>query len=267
MKIHHLRSATFIIESGADSILIDPMLSNQGQLPPFAYFRHKSVRNPTVALPGNASRLLGKVTHCLITHSQTFGIRALQHTDHLDKPGETFLRNNNIPVTCRKQDAAYLENYGINVVKALSYWQPERFLDGEITAIPARHGYGWIHRFMANGAGFYLQLPEEPSIYISGDTVYTRDVERVLSQFRPDIAVMAAGSASMDIGKPILMTMEDMVAFVKTAPNKVVANHLEALNHCPVTRSHLRQTLDDHGLLPKTFIPDDGDSITIETES
>ena len=64
---------------------------------------------------------------------------------------------------------------------------------------------------MANGAGFFIQLPDEPSLYISGDTVYTQDVERVLTEFQPDIAVMAAGSASLDVGGPILMSLEEFL--------------------------------------------------------
>jgi L-ascorbate metabolism protein UlaG (beta-lactamase superfamily) len=264
MKIHHLRNATFVIESGANHIVIDPMLSDKGKLPPFAWFRHKPERNPIVSLPDNASQLLDKVTHCLITHSQAFGIKALQHTDHLDTAGESFLKNKNIPVVCREQDAPYLKKYGINVETTLSYWIPEQLLGGEITAIPAQHGHGWNHNLMANGAGFHLQLSGEPSIYISGDTVYTKEVERALTELKPDIAVVAAGSASLDVGGPILMPLEEIVTFARTAPNKVIANHLEALNHCPTTRSQLKHTLKNNGLLSKTFVPNDGETLTIE---
>ena len=264
MKIHHLRNATFVIESGSNHILIDPMLSGKGELPPFAHFRHKPERNPTVSLPDNASQILDKVTHCLITHSQKLGIELLTHTDHLDNPGKSFLQKNNIPVVCRQQDAAYMKKNGISVEAKLNYWQAEQLLGGQITAVPALHGHSWIHNFMANGAGFYLKLPDEPSIYISGDTVYTDDVDRALNEFKPDIAVVAAGSASLDVSKPILMTIEEIMTFIRTAPNKVIANHLEALNHCPVTRSQLKQILEHNGLLSKTFIPTDGETLTIE---
>jgi len=33
MNIHHLRNATFVIESGDAFILVDPMLSGVGKLP------------------------------------------------------------------------------------------------------------------------------------------------------------------------------------------------------------------------------------------
>ena len=263
MKIHHLRNATFVIESGANYILIDPMLCEKGALPPFARFRHKAQNNPIVPLPDNASSILNEVTHCLITHSQKFGIKALQHTDHLDAAGEAFLREKNIPIVTREQDAPCLKKYGLNIASSLKYWQPAGLLGGEITAIPALHGHSWIHNLMANGAGFYLQLPDEPSIYISGDTVYTKEVERALTELKPDIAVMAAGTASLDISDPILMSLAEMMTFVQTAPKIVIANHLEALNHCPTTRLQLKQTLEENSLLAKIRIPNDGDTLTI----
>ncbi len=264
MKIHHLRNATFVIESGSNHILVDPMLSGKGELPTFTHFRHKPERNPIVSLPHNASQILDKVTLCLITHSQKMGIELLTHTDHLDSSGKSFLREKSIPVVCRQQDAAYMKKNGIRVEAKLNYWQVEPLLGGQITAVPSRHGHSWMHNFMANGAGFYLEVPDEPSIYISGDTVYTDDVDRALTEFKPDIAVVAAGSASLDVGGPILMPLEEIVTFVRVAPNKVIANHLEALNHCPTTRSQLKQTLENNSLLSKTFIPKDGETLTIE---
>ena len=135
MKIHHLRNATFVIESGLNNILVDPMLSGKGQLPTFTHFRHTPERNPIVALPENALQILDKVTLCLITHSQKFGIELLTHTDHLDNPGKSFLKKNNIPVVCRKQDAAYMGKNGIYVESKLNYWQTEKLLGGEIITI------------------------------------------------------------------------------------------------------------------------------------
>ena len=261
MKIHHLRNATFVIESGEHHVLIDPMLSKKGKLLPFAYFRHSPRRNPIVDMPDNAAEVLDKVTHCLITHSQKWGIKALQHTDHLDADGESFLRTKDIPVTTRRQDAACLQSRGLNVSQDLDYWQAAPFLGGEITAVPARHGRGWVHNLMANGAGYFLQLPEEPSLYVSGDTVYTEDVERVLSGLKPDIAVAACGSASLDVGGPILMPMSEILMFVKRSPGKVIANHLEALNHCPTTRMQLEKELDRSGLSAKVWIPRDGETL------
>ncbi len=265
MKIHHLRNATCVVEVNNHFLLIDPMLGPKGSLPPFSYVRFKALKNPLVDLPLNAESLLEKVTECLITHSQKLGIKALQHTDHLDDAGETFLRRKNTPITTLARDADVLRKYGLNIQAELEFWTPHPLIGGEITAVPARHGHDWIHHFMANGAGFFLRLPGEPSLYISGDTVFTSDVERVLSELKPDVALVAAGTATLDVGKPILMPMDELLKFVCAAPGVVVANHLDALNHCPTTRKQLKEALKNNGLLPKVHIPEDGDVIFFST--
>ena len=261
MKIHHLRSATCVIEVGENHLLIDPMLSGKGALPPFARFRHRPELNPTVALPANADEVLDGVTHCLITHCQAFGVGALRHTDHLDDPGLRFLRERETPVLCRTADARFLEKSGVSVVETFKAWKPALCLGGEVTAVPARHGHGWIHRVMANGVGFYIAVPGEPSVYIAGDTVFTPTVTRALSELKPDIAVVAAGSASLDVGGPILMPMAEILSFAAAAPGVVVANHLEALNHCPTTRAGLAEALEAKGLRHRVRIPDDGETL------
>ncbi|ELA8350214.1 MBL fold metallo-hydrolase [Vibrio alginolyticus] len=261
MKIHNLRSATFVIESGNHYILIDPMLGNKGSLPPFSIFRFKVSKNPTVELPTSAENILSKITHCLVTHSQTFGFKPLQHGDHLDAAGERFLIKNSIPVTTLMKDKNYLEKYDITIENGLEPWITTDFLGGKITAIPAQHGHGWIHKVMANGCGFFLQLPGEPSIYISGDTVLTADVKRALHDLQPDITVVAAGQAQMDVGQPLLMSTNEVIEFIKKSPGKVIANHMEALNHCPIDRATLKHSLETHGLLEKVYIPFDGEII------
>ncbi|MGL5391743.1 MAG: MBL fold metallo-hydrolase [Shewanella sp.] len=263
MKIHHLRSATLIIESQDKFILVDPMLGARGSIPPFSLVRFKARRNPTVDLPENAKALLDKVTHCLLTHSQTFGIKALQHSDHLDAAGEALLIARNISVTTPAKDKAYLEQLGLSNVEGIEFWQTRDYLGGKLTAIPAKHGHGWIHKIMANGCGFILALPNEPSLYISGDTVLTADVRRALAEFKPDITVVAAGEAQMDVGQPLLMSQAELMEFIALSPGKVIANHMEALNHCPTTRSSLAERLALAGLTDKVLIPKDGDSLTL----
>lgn len=258
MKIHHIRNATLAIEAGEHFILVDPMLGKPGTIPPFSVVRFKARKNPIVPFPESSLPLLEKVSHCLITH---------KHPDHIDKAAERFLSEKGIPVTCSKLDEKVFKKKGLNVVQTLDYWKPETFLSGEITGIPARHGYGFIAGPMGNVMGFYVELPNAPSVYISADTIYTPDVERALVELQPDIAVVACGTAQLDIGQPLLMTPDDIVTFVKKAPGKVIANHLEALNHCPTTRAQLRGQLEREGLLEKVAIPDDGESLNLAGSS
>ena len=261
MKIHQLRNATLVIEAAGRRILVDPMLGPAGSIPPFALFRFRARWNPLVALPPDTDNLLESIDACLVTHSQAHHIRLLQHMDHLDPAGEKFLRDRSVPVACPSKDSSYLQKYGLRVDWECTPWTETTFLDGTLTAVPAIHGYGWVHRLMANGAGFLLRLPDEPSLYISGDTVLTDDVRRVLTEERPDIAVVAAGKAQLDIGRPLLMDLNDLIEFIELAPGIVVANHMEALNHCPVSRASLRKELQARSLSEKVLIPADGESL------
>lgn len=239
LNIHHFRNATMVIETEKDVILVDPMLGLKGTMPTFTFFRFKAQKNPIVNLPEKCNEILKRVTHCIITH---------QHPDHIDKEGERFLKENNIPITCSVKDEKAFKKKGLNVVNAINYWEKNNFLGGTIEGIPAKHGYGFIAKPMGNVMGFYIELPNQKSIYISADTVYTDAVDKVLSEYKPSISIVASGTAQLDIFKPLLMTVSDILKFVKNSPEKVIANHLEAVNHCSTTRVELRNELEKKGL-------------------
>ncbi|TDP02394.1 MBL fold metallo-hydrolase [Flavobacterium sp. 245] len=249
MKLHHLRNATLVIETEQHVILVDPMLGKRKTIPPFTIFRYNPKRNPLVSLPKNSREILSKVTICLITHL---------HPDHIDKAGEVYLRRKSIPVVCSSKDEKELTKRGLKIVQTLNYWEPQPFLDGRIIGIPALHGYGFIAKLMGNVMGFYIELANEKSIYISSDTIFTDDVQKALIELKPDIATVACGTARLDIGQPLLMRMNDILKFTALAPGNVFANHLEALNHCPTKREDLKMALAENNLLSKTAIPADG---------
>jgi L-ascorbate metabolism protein UlaG (beta-lactamase superfamily) len=254
MKVHHLRNATLVIETNDKVILVDPMLGKKGTAgPTFTLFRFKPQRNPIVDLPSNAMNIIEKTTHCLITH---------RHPDHLDKEAQDFLRTKQIPIICSIKDEAALRKKQLNVSQSVEYWKTSDFLGGKIQGIPAVHGYGFVAKLMGNVMGFYIELPNEKSIYLSADTIYTEDVHKVLTQLKPEISVVASGTAQLDIFRPLLMRMDDILKFVQNAPNQVIANHLEAVNHCPTTRQQLKNEVSKIGLSDKVFIPNDGESIT-----
>ena len=254
LKIHHIRNATMILETDKDVILIDPMLGGIGIMPSFTLFRHKARKNPTVPLPNNSESILNRVTHCIITH---------QHPDHIDKAGTQFLTKNNIPVTCSIKDEKAFSKRGLNIVQTLKYWEKQEFLGGTIEGIPARHGYGFVAKPMGNVMGFYIELPNQKSIYLSSDTIYTNSVDSVLKNYKPDISVLACGAAQFDLFKQLIMTVDDILKFVKNAPGKVIANHMESINHCPLTRKQLREILIKHNLTTKVLIPKDGEVMEI----
>jgi L-ascorbate metabolism protein UlaG (beta-lactamase superfamily) len=245
-----------IIHYGVHKVLVDPCLGPKGSLPPYACIRSKPRLNPLVPLPANSESSLSQITHGLITHCR-YG-----HFDHLDKSGVLLLAQKQAPVYCNALDASYLARRHIKTIP-LKINQKNEFLEGSITPFPTAHGYGLIGKFMGSGAGYFIELPGEPSVYVSGDTVLNKPVHHVLTNYRPDISIMNAGTAALDLGRPILMPMNELLNFIRMAPGKVIAVHLDAFNHCQTTRETLREAVLKEGLSGKIIIPADGELVEI----
>lgn len=257
MRLHQLRNATIVIETGGHRILVDPMLARKHALPPLRVFGSRE-RNPRVELPAGSDTLLDSVTHALITHCRK------GHFDHLDSAARAWLRQRAIPIYCTPEDAAYLQSKGLAAVAlAEDNHLPHPFLGGTLRTVPCLHGRGLVGKFMMHGVGYFIEMPGEPSLYISGDTVLTDTVRDFVRTHRPDILVVPAGGARMDIGSEIIMGVDEVVALCKDAGDGiVVANHLEALSHCPETRQGLAEAARRAGLGARLRIPADGDTLT-----
>jgi L-ascorbate metabolism protein UlaG (beta-lactamase superfamily) len=254
LRITQLRNATVVVHVGEHHILVDPMLAPQGQLPTLKWLTGRRRRNPIVALPANSAELLEQITHCLITHCQK------GHFDHLDRAGARWLRERQIPVFCMSGDADFLRKRGLNV-RPLGDTPVCKFLDGGITPIKCVHGRGVIGKLMAHGYGYVIDLPGEPKLYLAGDTLLTDEVRRCLRQLQPDVSVLPAGGAAFDFGQEIIMGLDDILEAAAITKGVVVANHLEALDHCPVTRAELVTKAAALNLSSRIQIPQDGETM------
>jgi L-ascorbate metabolism protein UlaG (beta-lactamase superfamily) len=254
VKIQLIRNACMIIYYDSHRILIDPCLNPKGSLPPYTVFRTRPRLNPLVNLPFNAELVLDQITCGLITHCR-YG-----HFDHLDRSGISLLAKTKVPVYCSRHDESHLKRRRINAI-ALTNNQRNDFLTGSITPVPTVHGYGLIGALMGPGTGYFIKLPGDKTVYLSGDTVMTQTVSRVLHDLRPDISILNAGTAVLDVGRPILMPLNEQLDFIKAAPGKVIAVHLDAFNHCITTRDILREAVLKEGLSDKVIIPADGELI------
>ncbi len=256
MRIHQIRNATVVVEAAGQRILVDPMLGAPGTLPPYAVIRFRARMNPLTGLPENAAKTLEGVTAGIISHTH-FGMDC----DHLDRAGAKLLADTKVPVFCNRPDENNLRRRGLQAVP-LTLVSGRPFAGGTITAFDAAHGHCVMRKLMGPGAGYFLEFPGEPSLYISGDTILTDAVRRVLAEKKPDICIIPAGSAQLDFGKPILMPLPEILEFVRLAHGTVVANHLETLNHCPTTRRTLSAAVTAAGLQAKLRIPADGETLT-----
>jgi L-ascorbate metabolism protein UlaG (beta-lactamase superfamily) len=256
MKITQMRNATVIVEFGAHRILVDPMLAARHSLPPLRLFDGQRLRNPLVDLPDVTDAALQSVTHCLITHCQK------GHFDHLDRAGKRWLRERQIPVICTHHDAAYLAQRGLNAMPlAERHERPQPFLNGTIRTVRCQHGRGMVGLMMEHGVGYLIEIPEEPTLYLAGDTILTPQVRQFLVQHQPQVSVVPAGGARFDAGKEIIMGVDEVIQFTNISTGIVVANHLEALSHCPVTRNELGVAATRANVASRLRIPADGETL------
>ncbi len=257
MRITQLRNATIIVHTGRYNILVDPMLAAKDALPALRLLDGRRLRNPLVELPRSANAVLEGVTHCLITHCQK------GHFDHLDRAGKHWLRERQVPVICTPHDAGHLRQRGLNV-QPLTADPVQPFLGGTIRTVRCTHGRGLVGALMEHGVGYFLEMPGEPSLYLSGDTVLTDEVRQFVRRHQPQVCVVPAGGARFDLGGEIIMGVDEVLEFARIAQGTVVANHLEALSHCPVGRRELRDAAEQAGLAGPVLIPRDGEVMTFE---
>ncbi|MEM9657703.1 MAG: MBL fold metallo-hydrolase [Planctomycetota bacterium] len=254
MRYHQIRNATCVLEIGDARILVDPMLGDAGALPPYAVLRYRARRNPLTPLPDGWASTLENVDACLITHVH-FGLDC----DHLDKAGAAWLAERRVPVYCRTGDVRRLIRRGL-VARPVDE-TPTELMKGFVQTTPASHGRGIVGAAMGPGVGYLIRFPDAPAIYLTGDTVFTNAVRLVLKTYRPSICIVPAGGARLDVGGPILMSLDELATFAKEAPGWVVMNHLGALNHCPHTREEIIARLDENRKT-RVALPEDGESVS-----
>ena len=237
MRLTLVRSATVIMELGGRRILVDPMLDDAGARPPIEGTANP-VRNPTVPLPFPAEEIVRDLDAVVVTH---------RHRDHLDARAEELLPRD-VPVFCQPEDEDALRELGLDarpVADDLD-WEGLR-----IVRTPARHGSGAIAEALAPVSGFVVG-----DLYLAGDTVWYEGVEETIGRQRPRVAVVNAGGAEFLERGLIVMGVDDVREVVARVPI-VVAVHLEALNHCFLTRPELRREL------PSVLVPEDGETLEI----
>jgi len=118
-----------------------------------------------------------------------------------------------------------------------------------------------IGRLMEHGVGYFIEMPGEPSLYLSGDTILTPDVGDFVARHQPQISLVPAGGARFDLGHEIIMGAREVMVFAQMTRGIVIANHLEALSHCPVTRAELSVAAIQAGLDDRLRIPEDGETL------
>lgn len=254
MKIHFLRSATFVFEAGGARVMVDPMLGSAGVAAPVENTPNQR-RNPLVDLPVGDEELAALVESLdavLVTHT---------HRDHWDERAREIIPKDT-PILCQPEDEEKIKASGFAEVEPVD---PElKWRDLTVTRTGGRHGTGEIGRLMAPVSGFVVRADDSPVLYVAGDTIWCPEVEEALEAHRPDVIVANVAAARFLEGDPIIMTSEDVVRVCRAAPRaEVVAVHMEALNHCLLSRDELGQDLEREGLASRVKIPADGERLEV----
>ena len=60
------------------------------------------------------------------------------------------------------------------------------------------------------------------------------------------------------------MGLSEAIEMGELAKGQLVANHLESLDHCPVTRESIKSEIRVRGWKHRFFVPEDGESINFK---
>lgn len=249
MKLRLLRNATIQIELAGQCLLVDPMLAEPYTFPSLTW-GPSAGRNPTVPLPCGVDTLL-QPSAILVTHT---------HFDHFDRVAGEHL-SKDLPLFCQPSDQGQFHEYGFAHVIPVEH-TPLDWKGMQIIRTEGRHGRGLIGRKMGPVSGFIIQAGGEPRLYIAGDTIWCTEVQAALDTYQPDVIALNAGAAQFNLGAPIIMTAEDVVQACLAAPGaRVVAVHMQAVNHCRLTRRDLADHVARADVGHQVFIPQDGETV------
>jgi L-ascorbate metabolism protein UlaG (beta-lactamase superfamily) len=250
-EIELIRHATLRIIYGDAIVLVDPMLADAAAYPPVPDSPFPR-RNPIVPLHVATDDILDGLSFVLVTHT---------HRDHWDDAAVKTLPKTT-RVRCQPQDEEKIRKDGFARAEAIQDKATEAGI--EIFRTGGRHGTGEMAKKMGPVSGFVLKRAGLPTIYVAGDTLWCDEVRDAINRHRPDVIVLNSGAAQFNTGGPITMPTADVVAVVRAAPEaRVVAVHMNAWNHCVLTRATLADELQKAQLAHRVNIPDDSERVSV----
>ena len=257
MNITHIRNATQIIHYAGKRFLIDPMLADKGAWPGFPGTARSELRNPLVELPFSRDKIVD-VDAVIVTHT---------HDDHWDRAAVELIAKDKPIYVQNDRDAALLRSQGFSNLTVMT--DATFFGDIQITKTHGgQHGTDRAYAVpelaerLGEACGVVLRHPDEKTLYIAGDTVWRDEVAADLQKHQPDVVVLNAGYALVIGFGPIIMGQEDVLNVHFLLPQaKIVAIHMEAINHCLLTRSALREYVEANQVSDAVSIPQDGETV------
>ncbi|MBM0141519.1 MBL fold metallo-hydrolase [Pseudomonas cannabina] len=255
VNVQQVRNATVKISYGGTTFLIDPMLAKKGTYPGFENTYRSNLRNPLIDLTESPTEVIAGIDAVIVTHT---------HLDHWDDAAQKVLPKDIPLFTQHEEDAQLIRSQGFKNVRVLT---DEAELGGvKITKTGGQHGTDEMYAVPAlakplgEAMGVVFQAPGYKTLYLAGDTVWRKEVDQAIENYRPEVIVLNAGKAKMTgYEGAIIMGEEDVLRASQVAKNaKIVAVHMNAINHMSLTREQLRAYVKQHGIESRVDIPEDG---------
>lgn len=258
VDLQQVRNATVKITYGGTTFLIDPMLAKKGAYPGFENTYRSNLRNPLVDLPESSDKVLSGVDAVIVTHT---------HLDHWDDAAQKALPKDIPLFTQHEEDAQLIRSQGFKNVRVLT--DEAEFGGVKITKTGGQHGTDEMYAVPAlakplgEAMGVVFQAPGYKTLYLAGDTIWRKEVDQAIEKYHPEVIVLNAGKAKMTgYEGAIIMGEEDVLRAAQTAKDaKIVAVHMDAVNHMSLTREELRTYVKKQGIESRVDIPEDGASL------
>ena len=230
------RNATVLATVDETTFLVDPLFAERGALPPIDDTPNDRT-NPLVPMPDV------DLAHdaVIVTH---------RHPDHFDDAAMDAL-DPDVPLFCQPEEAGAFADEGFTDVRPVE--ETASFEGVTLHRTPGRHGHGELAEAMGPVSGFVVDGAE--TLYLAGDTVWYEPVAETLDRFEPDAVVLNGGAARFNQGEPITMGVDDVAAVREATDAAVAVVHMEAINHCLLSRVELRAETED------VLVPEDGERI------
>ena len=255
VDLQQVRNATVKITYGDTTFLIDPMLAKKGAYPGFENTYRSNLRNPLVDLPETPDNVISGVDAVIVTHT---------HLDHWDDAAQKALPKDIPLFTQHEDDAQLIRSQGFKNVRVLT--DEAEFGGVKITKTGGQHGTDEMYAVPAlakplgEAMGVVFQAPGYKTLYLAGDTIWRKEVDQAIEKYHPEVIVLNAGKAKMTgFEGAIIMGEEDVLRAAQTAKDaKIVAVHMDAVNHMSLSREELRNYVKKQGIESRVDIPEDG---------
>lgn len=258
MQLTQIRNATLKLDYAGVRFLIDPMLADKEAWPGFPGTARSHLRNPLVALPVSVDTLLD-VDVIIVTHT---------HQDHWDEAAQQLIPKDKVIYTQNESDASLIRSQGFTAVSVLA--DTNVIAGVNVVKTDGQHGSDEAYAIpevaerLGDACGLVFSAEGEKTLYIAGDTIWVPPYVSSLKKYAPDVVVLNIGCATVDGIGAIIMGKEDALRTLEILPAAtLVASHMEAVNHCLLSRAELRAYTAENGLQQKVWVPEDGETLSL----